>query len=302
MAAVKKILITGGTGLLGKGMEETAPAGWRILGVHQRDYAVEDAKAKHIVLDIREKRAVDRLFEKHRFDAVVHAAGIASVDFVEKNYAESLESNLVGTLNVCSAARRAGVHLIYVSTNAVFDGTHPPYKETSLTKPVNKYGQIKVECERLVTETLPDSAIMRPILMYGWNHPVTRPNPATWIHDKLMRGETVELVDDVTENPLYNISCGEALWAMTRKKVRGVFHVAGKDAMNRWKFGLALAKTFGFDARLIKRVDSSRFPGIAKRPANTTLSTARMERELGVAPLSVADGLRAMKAAMRIRA
>ncbi len=302
MSKTKKILITGGTGLLGKGMEETAPAGWSILGVHQRDYAVDDAKARHLVLDIREKGAVDRLFEKHRFDAVVHAAGIASVDFVEKNYAESLESNLVGTLNICSAARRAGVHLIYVSTNAVFDGTKAPYKEAAPTKPVNKYGQIKVECERLVSETLPDSAIMRPILMYGWNHPVTRPNPATWIHDKLMRGESVELVDDVTENPLYNIQCGEALWAMVRKNAKGVFHVAGKDAMNRWKFGLALAKVFGFDPKLVKRVDSSRFPGIAKRPPNTTLSTARMERELGVVPLSVADGLRAMKAAMRIRA
>ena len=85
---------------------------------------------------------------------------------------------------------------------------------------------------------------------------------------------------------------------MVRKKPSGVFHVAGKDTMNRWKFGLTLAKAFGLDAGLIKRVTSTRFPDIAKRPPNTTLSTRRMETELGVKPVSLLDGLTAMKAAM----
>src|ERR1700757_1924940 len=124
-----KVLITGGTGLLGKGMEETAPKDAQIVSVHLRD-----------------KRAVERLFARHRFDAVVHAAGIASVDYVERHYAESLESNIVSTLNICSAARRQGTHLIYVSTNAVFDGKHAPYDEQAPVNPVNKYGRLKIEC------------------------------------------------------------------------------------------------------------------------------------------------------------
>ncbi len=299
---MKTILITGGTGLLGKGMEETAPAGWKIVSLHQRDYKVDDARAEHLVLDIREKKLVDELFAKYKFDAVIHAAGIASVDYVEKHYAESLESNLVGTLNVTSAARRAGVYLVYVSPNAVFDGNKAPYAESAKTNPVNKYGQIKLQCEKLVTETLERYAIMRPILMYGWNHPVTRPNTVTWIYEKLQRGETVELVDDVMENPLYNLQCGDALWAMVAKRPDGIFHVAGKDRCNRYQFGLKIAKAFGLDASLIKRVDSSRFPAIAARPPNTTLSVKRMEKELGVKAVLLADGLADMKKRMRIKA
>ena len=298
---MKTVLITGGTGLLGKGMEETAPKGWKILSVHQRPYAVEDSRARHLVLDIRDKVAVDRLFSRHKFDVVVHAAGIASVDFVEKHYAESLESNLVGTLNITSACRRAAIPLVYVSTNAVFDGRKPPYKETDPINPVNKYGRIKVECERLVRETLEHYTIMRPILMYGWNHAVTRPNPATWIYEKLMRGETIDMVDDVTENPLYNIECGRILWAIAAKRPEGVIHAAGDDACNRYEFARKVAEVFGLDATLIRRVSSKRFPDIAARPANTTLSTKRMERELGIKPLKLVDGLRAMKASMRIR-
>jgi dTDP-4-dehydrorhamnose reductase len=298
----KTVLVTGGTGLLGKGLEETMPAGWRVVSLHQRDYKVQGSKSRHLMLDIRDKRAVDKLFAKSKFDAVVHAAGIASVDYVEKHYAESLESNIVGTLNVTSAARRADTHLIYVSTNAVFDGKHAPYREDDAVAPVNKYGGLKVECERLVRETLAHWTIVRPILMYGWNHSVTRPNPATWIYEKLMRGETVSLVDDVYENPLYNIQCGHALWAAIRKRPEGVFHVAGKDAVNRYKFGQEVARAFGLDASLISRVTSKAFPGIAPRPRNTTFVTTRMERELGVKPMTLREGLTAMKAAMTARA
>ncbi len=302
MKPVKTVLVTGGTGLLGKGMEETLPSGWRIVSLHQRDYEVTGSKAKHLVLDIRDKRAVDRLFEKRKFDAVVHAAGIASVDYVENHYAESLESNIVGTLNVTSACRRADTHLIYVSTNAVFDGTKAPYRETDPVNPVNKYGRLKVECERLVQETLKHWTIVRPILMYGWNHAVTRPNPATWIYEKLMRGESVSMVTDVHENPLYNISCGRALWAAIAKRPKGIIHLAGKDSVDRREFALAVAEAFGLDASLVKGVTSKAFPGIAKRPKNTTFVTARMERELGVKPMGLREGLAAMKAAMAARA
>ena len=298
---MKTILVTGGTGLLGKGMEETAPEGWNIVSLHQRGYQIEDATALHLVLDIREKKSADKVFADYKFDAVIHAAGIANVDYVETHYAESLESNLEGTFNIASAARRAGVYFVYVSTNAVFDGQHAPYSETDAPNPVNKYGEIKLQCERLISETLTDSSIVRPILMYGWNHAVNRPNIVTWVRRRLQRGEIVELVDDVTENPLYNLQCAEALWAVVEKRPSGVFHVAGKDACNRYEFGRKIAEVFGLDASLITRVDSSRFPDIAKRPPNTTLSVKRMETELGVPALRLEDGLKSMKALMRVK-
>lgn len=299
--AAKNILVTGGTGLLGKGMEETAPGTVRLISVHQRDYRIPGSAAEQIVLDLRDKRAVDALFAERRFDAVVHAAGIASVDFVEKNYAESLESNIVSTLNVTAACRRAGIHLVYVSTNAVFNGEKAPYRETDPVDPVNKYGRLKVECERLVQETLQHWTIVRPILMYGWNHAETRPNPATWIREKLEKGESVSLVTDVHENPLFNIQCGRALWAVIDKRPDGIFHLAGADRVDRYQFGLAVAEAFGLDASLLKPVTSGAFPGIARRPPDTTFVIERMARELGVPPMTLREGLAAMRAARAAR-
>jgi len=302
MVRPPKILITGGTGLLGKGMEETAPAGWSIVSVHQRPYSVAGTAAEQTVLDIRDKRDVDALFEAQAFDTVVHAAGIASVDYVEAHYAESLESNLVGTLNIISASRRSGAHLVYVSTNAVFDGDRAPYREGDPLGPVNKYGRIKVECERLVQEALEDFTIVRPILMYGWNHPECRPNPATWILERLRQGRPVEMVDDVFENPLFNLQCGEALWRIVERKPGGIFHLGGAETVNRHQFALRVAKAFSLDPSLVRAVPSSHFPGIAPRPRNTSFATEKMERELGVRPLTLEEGLLQMRERSEVKA
>ena len=116
------VLITGGSGLLGKGLFETRPQGMSLRSVHLQKYRLPRKMGNHHSLDIRSKKCVDRLFAKHKFEVVIHAAGIASVDYVKNNYAESLESNIVGTLNISSACRKSGAYLIYISSNAVFDG------------------------------------------------------------------------------------------------------------------------------------------------------------------------------------
>lgn len=124
-----RVLVTGSTGLLAKGLEETIPEGARLLGVHLRPYSVRSSHAEHSVLDTRDADAVSRYFDDHPVDVVIHAAGMAAVDHVEKPPEEGRRSNVTGTINIAEACRRGGAPLIYVSTNAVFDGTSPPYSE-----------------------------------------------------------------------------------------------------------------------------------------------------------------------------
>jgi dTDP-4-dehydrorhamnose reductase len=273
-----------------------------MVGVHLREYTPSPGRAQHVRVDVRDPRQVDRLFADYNIDTVIHAAGIASVDYVEHHYPESLESNIEGTRNVATACRRVGCHLVYISTNGVFDGTAAPYRESDRVRPVNKYGEIKVECERIVRQMLDDATIVRPILMYGWNHPKGRPNPATWLLDRLSRGEPVHMVTDVCENPLYSLQCGEVLREVIVRKPGGMLHVAGADVVSRYEFAALVADVFGLDPSLIRPVESSFFPTIAVRPKNTSFVTERMEKEMGVVPLTVAAGLRLMKAARPIPA
>jgi dTDP-4-dehydrorhamnose reductase len=292
------ILITGISGLLGKALESEKPENAEITGIHLHDYSIQVSDSKNIVLDVTNSKSIGKLFSENRFDFVIHCADIANVDYVETNESARL-SNLKGTHNLVEQCENSGSFFIYVSTNAVFDGNNPPYAESSATNPINEYGKNKLECERLVAENLKNFATVRPILMYGWNNPHSRPNPATWIIDRLKKGEKTNLVDDVFENPLYNIQCAQAIWKIVDKRLNGIFHIAGAEILNRYEFGLKIAKTFDLDKNLISPVKSSFFPSIAPRPKNTSFSTLRMEKELGIKPLSISNGLKLMKEEMR---
>jgi dTDP-4-dehydrorhamnose reductase len=299
VSADRRVLITGGTGLLGQGLVATTPPGWSILSLHRRSSAATAPGVTEVVADVRDRAALERLFARERFDAVVHAAGIASVDASERNVEESTASNLGGTRHVAELCAAFGVRLVYVSTNAVFDGTRPPYRETDAVNPINAYGRIKVACERLVQETLGDAAIVRPILMYGWPHPMGRPNPVTWVIDALERGEPIHVVDDVCENPLHNETAGTAIWRIVERGVGGIVHLAGRDAISRYELARSVARLFELDASKIRAVPSSFFPDLAPRPRNTTMATTRMSAELGVSPSTVEEGLMRMVATMQ---
>ncbi len=276
------------------------PSGHEIIGVHARDYSVSDSKVFHRQLDVRDEKAVDRLFDETKFDAVIHAAGMASVDQVERHPEEGRASNVGGTRNIAKACKRNGAFLVYISTNAVFDGENAPYAEDASTSPVHHYGKIKLECEETAISEGGETCIARPILMYGWNHPVNRANPVSWVYEKLLKGESLTLVNDVYENPLYNLQCGKTLWKILEKRPSGIFHLAGGTRVNRYELGLAVAETFNLDASLIQAVDSSHFPSIARRPKDTTFNTTKVETNLAVASVPLSQGLADMKKSMGI--
>jgi dTDP-4-dehydrorhamnose reductase len=291
-----KILITGGTGLLGQALVATSGGEHQLCVLHRRSFPVGGVGVEPVVLDILDHEALASLFESCAFDAVIHMAGMANVDEVERRSEDAWRSNVLGTQYVAEIARKKDIRLVYVSSNAVFDGEAAPYAETAPTNPINRYGKIKVECETLVARMCPDAVIVRPILMYGWHAPEGRANPVTWLLARLGAGESTHLVTDVHENPLWSHHCAEAIWRILRLGKNGTFHIAGKDVMNRYEFGRLIAQVFGLDGSLLHPVQSSFFPAIAPRPRNTSFLTRRMQDELGMEPLSVREGLERMLA------
>ena len=246
-------------------------------------------------LDVSDRGMVLSTIKKTGPDYVVHTASIASVDYVEKNKEEAKKTNLGGTKNIIEACRESGARLVYISSNAVFDGKNPPYSEEDPVSPVNYYGELKAEEENAVKSSGLQYAIVRPILMYGWNLEVERKNPVTWLIDLLKAGTVTNVVDDVLCNPLFVKDCSDAIWKIIASNEGGVFHVGGEDVVSRYELACFTAKTFGFDTNLIKPVKSSFFTGIASRPQNTTYCTGKIKKKLQIFPLGVVEGLEAMK-------
>lgn len=291
-----KVLILGGGGIIATYLTETRPAGTQItLAYRQRLPLVADGVGLRQV-DLTDAAATRRMLAEERPDAVIDAAGTSGVDDCEREPAAARASNLVATQNLIDALVLNRAKLVYLSTNAVYDGRRAPYAEDSIRQPVNEYGRIKCACEELVRQQSPSGwCIARLIFVYGWSRAWSRRNPLTWLVDSLQAGQPVKLVTGVRENPLAAPFAAQALWRVIARDVAGELNIAGMDTVNRYELGLAVADIFQLDAGLIQPVPNSYFSQLAPRPEDSSYVTEKMVRVLGLPPLPLRDGLRQLR-------
>ena len=178
-------------------------------------------RAAHRPADVTNAGEMREVFAWAKPDVVVHAAAIGSVDFAEKHQAQTHAVNVGGTTIVAACCKDFGARLIYISSNAVFDGTRPLYSETDPVSPINYYGQLKVEAERITATCGVPCAIVRPILLYGWPYPDERGNLVTTWVKALREHQPQSVVDNVYSKPLPARACADAVWAIVNRNCSG---------------------------------------------------------------------------------
>lgn len=295
------VLVTGGKGLLGLALLATSPQQYEIIPTVFRN--IEDGKVNSrtfVRLDITNKTEVNKIFRKFKPDVVIHTASQGNVDYCEKNKKEAFKTNVVGTRNILDACNKWGSRLVFTSTNAIFDGKNPPYSEKSKPNPLNYYGQTKLSCEKMIRLSGVRHCIVRLVLMYGWHHPMERKNPVTWIIESLNQDKSIHLVNDIFNNPIYNLEAAKAIWKIIEIDYRGTIHLAGKDRVNRYELGQQIAKVFGLQKKLLIEVGSEYFGELAPRMPDTTYSTEKMTKILKITPKSLTVGLRDMKKTVKV--
>ena len=298
MAKNKKVLITGSTGLLGLSLIRNRPRAFDLYGGYYK-FPAERLPYKQACgyheFDIRKKEEVDSMFDKISPDILVHAASLGSVDYCENNKEQARQTNIDGSRNLIEACKRGGAFFIFISSNAVFDGENPPYGESDTPNPIDYYGRTKLRTETDLVESGIQHAVLRLMTMYGWNHPLERQNPVTWILEKLIKDNRVNIVDDIFNNHLFVDNASQAVWAAASKNKQGIYHVAGGETISRYELACRTADIFGLDKGLIRPVSSSFFPSIAPRPKNTSYRIEKTQKELLVAGMDVRTGLTLMR-------
>lgn len=296
LKTVKRVLITGGTGLLGVAIQRFAPKNMQGFSIYypERSLPVQ-LPFPILAADVTSRQQMQSVFEWAKPDVVIHTAAIGSVDYAEQHKEFTQMVNVGGTKIVADLCEKWNSRLIYISSNAVFDGLSPLYGETDETNPINYYGRLKVEAENVVIKSNVSWAIIRPILMYGWPYPGERGNLVTAWVQLLREGESINVVDNVYSKPLYSNMCAEAIFAGIEKNMNGIFHVAGGDHVSLFDFAVITANVFGLDSTLINPVPDTFFNDLVPRPRDTSFDTAKIERELGIKLTSLQEGLVQMR-------
>jgi dTDP-4-dehydrorhamnose reductase len=295
-----KILITGGTGLLGKSLIETAKKNVEIVATHLGRYDLKDtAHVKYRVMDVRDETRNAGLYKEFHPDITIHTAGIGSPDYAERHKKEAREINVGGTQNILRNCERFRSTFIYISSNGIYDGNNAPYDESSEAHPINYYGRIKLEGERVSGRIAIPCSIVRPILLYGWNHPRGRHNILTFALSKLEKGEEVFAYNDVFVNPIFAPACADAIWRIIEGEKYETFNIAGKDTVSIYRLVKSFAEVFDLNPNLVIPVQQGFFNELVKRPKNTSYDTGKMGDVLGIKPLSIHEGLSLMKKSLK---
>lgn len=285
-----RVLITGGSSLLGRALLETSPSQVEINSTWYTNYVMPGM----LRLDITDDKQVKYIISNTRPQVIIHCGGIAAVDYAELYWQETRISNVVGTRNIIDAAKMVNAKLVYISTNAVFDGEHAPYREEDVCNPISLYGKIKKEVEDLVAKEMVNYLIVRPILLFGWPWPGGRQNWATRIIQSLEQKLPLKMVDDTVTQPLYVRDCASILWKLVMGNERGIYHLGGSEIMNLYDLAVLTAKAFNLDESLIARAKSSDFITLAPRPRDTHFILDKV-RGLGVTLPTIESGLYDMR-------
>ncbi len=290
-----KVLIIGGSSLLGKYLAKTRPDDCDLFLTWYRNIPeVSTATTIWHRLDVRIREDVFELFELVKPDVVIHCAAIGSVDYAKDHYQEVSAVNVSGVKYVALAANYYGAVMVYISSNAVFSGKEPPYNENSALNPVNDYGIIKMLAERTVKDIAKKWIIIRPFLLYGWPYPGGRTNWAKSIIEKLGQSEeSYKLVDDHIWMPTHAGGVAEAIWRLLYQD-EGIYNVASPERATLYEFGLKVCEVFSLEKNLIQPIESDYFPSLAKRPHDTSYDLVRLS-EAGIMLSDIKTGLEKMR-------
>jgi dTDP-4-dehydrorhamnose reductase len=285
-----KVLITGASGLLGSRMLKAFPSHWQVTGTchkHPMPGLVE--------CSLDNSRSVPRLLREGGYDWAVHCAALRSPDACQRDPRRAIEVNSDGTEWVARAASDSGVRMAYASTDAVFGGDAPAYREDDRPSPVGVYGHSKLAGEQHAL-SVPGALVVRMPALFSLDLDAPN-NVLSALRQSLEAGRPFAADDESVRYYTLAEDVAAAFAFLLDRSARGVVHVSAEEASTKRQFLQAAAAALGLDAGLV--VPNGPDAGAAARPRDSHLDTT-LYKSLGGPPMQgYSRALGRLRAALR---
>jgi dTDP-4-dehydrorhamnose reductase len=266
-----RLLVTGATGLLGSRLLHAFPPGWDVTGACH-----SEPVPGMVELELESVHSVLRVLQSGHYDWVVHCAAVRSPDECERDPRRAMAVNAHGTEYVARAASRAGIRMVYASTDYVFAGDDPPYSEEDAPAPLNVYGHSKLAGEQRAL-AVPGALVVRMPALYSLD--VSAPNNVlTGLRVALSEGRRVDADDRYVRYYTLAGDVARAIAFLAESRQRGICHVSSEQRSTKLRFLRRAAEAMGLDPSLVVEVEPSEEG--AQRPDDCHLDAA-LYRSLG---------------------
>jgi dTDP-4-dehydrorhamnose reductase len=279
-----KTLVIGGSGMLGSDVRSALEA---------RGHDVWAPSSGE--LDLTSPESVAEIALRTELNWCVNCAAYTAVDKAESEEQEATELNAIGPGYLARACAMAGIKLLHVSTDFVFDGnSSTPYTEEDTPNPVGVYGRTKLAGEEAIRAALPTALVLRTSWLYG---PLGKSFPKTMI-SAWRAGKALKVVADQVGCPTSTDDLSRVIVdAVEYDLFPGIYHASGPEAMTWHDFATRAIEGFmqvkDIDGELeIMPIRTEDWPTPAARPPYSVLSNSKI-CEAGIAPMrNVGESLR----------
>lgn len=234
-------------------------------------------------MDITDAAAVKKVITESKVDGVIHCAAYTAVDAAEDNEEICRKINVGGTKNIADVCKELDIKMMYISTDYVFNGQGetPWQPDCKDYKPLNVYGQTKLEGELAVSETLDKYFIVRIAWVFGVNG-------KNFIKTMLNVGkthDTVTVVNDQVGTPTYTYDLARLLVDMIQTDKYGYYHATNEGGYISWyDFTCEIYKQAGYTTKVVPVTTAEYGVSKAARPFNSRLDKSKLV-ENGFEPL-----------------
>ncbi|KAF9923715.1 hypothetical protein FBU30_006218 [Linnemannia zychae] len=241
-----RVLVTGASGLLGRAVvNEFKNAGHEVVGVA---YSRVNGDLKK--LNLEDTDAVQSFVSAANPDVIVHCAAERRPDVVEKDPSGAKNLNVWVPGMLADLANDRGIMLIYISTDYVFDGTHPPYDVRDKPNPLNLYGQTKYDGEKKVKEYDSSAIILRVPILYG----ITEYNGESAVNsliDNVKSGKTTSMDNYAIRYPTNVADVARVIKDLSVKVrqekvfISGILHFSAQEKYTKYEMCEVIAQDLG---------------------------------------------------------
>ena len=257
------ILVTGITGQLGYDVtKELERRGEDFIGTTRNEINLSDPES-----------AKDFILEKNP-SAVIHCAAYTAVDKAEEEAELALTVNGLATRKIAEACREIGAKMLYVSTDYVFGGSgDTPYEVSDEKEPQNIYGKSKLLGEDSVIALVRNYFIVRISWVFGNNGK----NFVKTMLNFDKRRKKISVVDDQIGSPTYTADLAPLLVDMINSDKYGIYHATNEGFCSWAEFAEEIFKQSGREIT-VEKIPTENYPTPAKRPLNSRLSKASLDK------------------------
>lgn len=276
---MKRIIVTGANGQLGRELQELAAA------FPHFDFFF----CTRTELDISNPESVAATFASYRPHYCINCAAYTAVDKAETEQAAAFAINAAGVRHLAAASAAHQAKLVHISTDYVFNGRgSQPYTEDHPTDPVNTYGRSKLQGEQEALEAHPDTVVIRT----SWVYSAYGNNFVKTMLRLMKERPSVGVVADQQGSPTYAADLAQAVLQIisSGRWQPGIYHFTNAGEISWFDFADAI-RVLTKASCTVQALTTEQYPTPAKRPAYSVMDTTKISQTYGVRPVPWKESL-----------